>query len=70
MNLNLRQMSREEKLRAMHALWEDLAQEDEAVESPGWHGESLKETEERMQSGAERIRDWEEAKEELRRRAR
>jgi hypothetical protein len=63
-------MSREEKLRAMHALWEDLAQEDEAVESPAWHGESLKETEERMQSGVERIRDWEEAKEELRRRAR
>ncbi len=70
MNLNLGQMSRAEKLRTMHAIWEDLAQDDEAVESPAWHGEALKETEARLQAGVERIWDWEEAKEELRRRAR
>ena len=70
MNLNLGEMSREEKLQAMLAIWEDLAQDGEAVESPAWHGEALKETEERLQTGVERIWDWEEAKEELRRRAR
>ena len=70
MNLNLQEMSRQEKLRAMHVLWEDLVRDDEAVESPAWHGEVLMETEERVQAGTERIWDWEEAKEELRRRAR
>lgn len=69
MNLNLREMSREEKLRAMHALWEDLAQEEAVVESPAWHGEALKETEQRVAAGRERVWDWEEAKEELRKRA-
>jgi hypothetical protein len=64
-------MSREEKLKAMHALWENLAQDDdESIESPLWHGEVLKETEAKVQAGAERAHDWEQAKEELRRRAR
>ena len=63
-------MSRHEKLQAMHALWEDLVQEDEAVESPAWHGDALKETEERVKAGTERVWDWEAAKDELRRRAR
>ncbi len=70
MTLNIREMSRHEKLQAMHALWEDLVQEDEAVESPSWHGDALKETEERVKAGTERVWDWEAAKDELRRRAR
>ena len=70
MKVNLQEMSREEKLRAMHALWEDLAQEEDAVESPAWHGEALKETAERVEAGVERTWDWEEAKAELRKRAR
>ena len=70
MTLNIREMSRQEKLQAMHALWENLVQEDEAVESPAWHGDALKETEARVQAGTERVWDWEAAKDELRRRAR
>lgn len=70
MNLNLQEMSREEKLKAMHTLWEDLAQDDACVESPAWHGDVLKETEARMQAGLEQAQDWEKAKEELRRRRR
>lgn len=50
----------------MHALWEDLAQDEAAVESPGWHQDALRETEERVRSGEERIHDWEDAKRELR----
>ena len=67
-NIDLQQMSREEKLKAMHALWEDLARDEGAVESPAWHEEALRETEQRVAAGAELARDWEEAKNELRRR--
>lgn len=50
-------------------LWEDLARDADAVESPEWHGEILRETEERFRAGVEHVHDWEEAKEELRNRA-
>lgn len=70
MKLDLQNMSREEKLRTMHSLWEDLVRDDEAIESPTWHGDALRETEERVRSGAEKVHDWEQAKEELRKRAR
>jgi hypothetical protein len=60
--IDVQRMSREEKLKLMQALWEDLAREGDAVESPAWHGEALRETEERVRSGAEQVRDWEEAK--------
>jgi hypothetical protein len=66
---DLQRMSRGEKLKMMHALWEDLAREDDAIASPAWHGQALRETEQRMLAGAEGIRDWDEAKTELRRRA-
>jgi hypothetical protein len=69
MSIDLQQMSREEKLRVMHALWEDLARDEGAMESPAWHGDALRETEERVRSGAEQAHDWEAAKAELRRRA-
>ncbi len=65
----LQRMSREDKLKLMHALWEDLARDEDGIVSPAWHGEALRETEQRRQAGAEGIHDWEDAKTELRRRA-
>ena len=44
-NLPLDQMSFEEKLQAMEALWEDLSREPDRIESPSWHEDVLKETE-------------------------
>lgn len=70
MKLDLLTMSREQKLRAMHEIWEDLARDDQGLDSPGWHAQSLQETADRVQDGREGIRDWAEAKEELRRRMR
>jgi len=67
--IDMQRMSREEKLRVMHALWEDLARDEDALESPAWHGEALRETEERVHSGTEKVLDWDQAKAELRRRA-
>lgn len=69
MGIDLQQMTRDEKLKAMHAIWEDLAKDDDEVESPAWHGDALRETEALVRAGTERVLDWEEAKEELRRRA-
>ena len=50
-NLPLHEMSFEEKLQAMEALWEDLSREPDRIESPSWHQDLLKETERRVESG-------------------
>lgn len=66
--LEIKQMSREEKLRIMEALWEDLSNEDQSLQSPAWHESLLQETEQGVQAGQENIHDWKEAKKELRKR--
>jgi hypothetical protein len=66
--IDIGRLSREEKLRIMEALWEDLSRDEEHVESPEWHRELLEETERRRQSGREGMVDWPEAKEKLRER--
>ncbi len=64
--IEIRHLSREEKLKVMEAIWEDLSREDEAVDSPDWHQKALQETEQRLSSGQEKIVDWQSAKKELR----
>jgi len=66
--IKIRNLSREEKLRVMETIWEDLSREDEEVESPDWHQKALQETERRLNSGQEKIVDWQVAKKELRER--
>ena len=66
--LQIAQMSREEKLQALEAIWADLSKDDAQVESPAWHEDVLKETEARVAAGQERIEDWQTAKQELRKR--
>lgn len=62
----VQQMSRSEKLKLMETLWEQLTQPEDAFESPAWHGQSLKETEQRLAEGKEQVLDWETAKRQLR----
>jgi hypothetical protein len=64
--IEIKQLSREEKLRVMEAIWEDLSNEEEQVESPDWRKEALQETERRLSTGQEKIVDWQDAKKELR----
>ena len=59
-------MSREEKLRAMEVLWQEISKEEPAPESPDWHAELLEETHSRVSAGTEGRVDWEEAKRRLR----
>jgi len=66
--IEIRNLYREEKLRVMETIWEDLSREDKEVESPDWHQKALQETERRLNSGQEKIVDWQVAKKELRER--
>lgn len=66
--LEISQMSREEKLQTMEAIWIDLSRVDAEVESPAWHQQALYEAGTRVAEGQERIVDWETAKRDLRNR--
>ena len=66
--LELGKMSRSEKLETMEKLWADLSRDDASVESPSWHHDVLKETEQRFVSGLEQPVDWTTAKQKLRKR--
>ena len=61
-------LSVQEKVQTMEALWQSLSAEPEAVESPAWHEEKLRERERRIESGETTFIDWEEAKADIHRR--
>jgi hypothetical protein len=65
-NLPLHEMSVEEKLQVMEAIWADLSREPNQVESPKWHQEVLEETERRVVSGEAVFTEWETAKRSIR----
>ena len=66
--IDIARLSKEEKLRIMEDIWEDLSREEEEVDSPKWHREALAETEMLVSSGREKAVDWESAKKQLRKR--
>lgn len=59
-------MTTAEKLSAMDALWQDLSRNADKFESPIWHGDVLRQREQRVEEGKETYVDWETAKKELR----
>ena len=68
--LPLNEMTRAEKLQAMEALWDDLSRDHDALESPDWHREVLRDRDERAAAGEVEYLDWERAKAEIRERTR
>ena len=60
--LQLDALTRQEKLRAMEELWEDLTRADEQYESPDWHGDVLRAREEALKAGKDEFVPWDEAK--------
>jgi hypothetical protein len=60
--LHLDQMTLEEKLRAMEALWDDLCRREEAVPMPQWQKDLLDERERLVEHGKAQFLDWETAK--------
>jgi hypothetical protein len=66
--LPLDQMTMAEKLRAMEVLWADLSRNADSFESPAWHGDVLRERDQRIAEGKESFVAWEDAKRQLRER--
>jgi putative addiction module component (TIGR02574 family) len=66
--LPLNEMSVEEKLQTMEALWQSLSSDPATVESPAWHQEELAERERKIESGEAKFVEWEKAKADIRRR--
>ena len=65
MDINISQMSTEEKMRSMELLWDDLCSKNPDFNSPDWHRDLLKSREKRIREGKEKFLDWEQAKKEI-----
>jgi hypothetical protein len=61
----IHQMSWEEKLRALEELWDAITREGDRYESPVWHEQELKETQQRVDAAAEEAMEWATAKRDL-----
>lgn len=59
---SLSHLTRTEKLRMIGALWDDLTHDIEPFQSPAWHKDVLKETQQRVANGEVEVLDWEKAK--------
>ncbi len=65
MNVNVHDMTIEEKLRTMEMLWDAICRNVPEFPSPVWHQQLLQEREQRVREGKERFVDWEQAKREI-----
>jgi len=66
MTINLKDMTTEEKLKAMEMLWDDICRNIPDFSSPAWHEQILREREERLKQGKEKVLDWNQVKKDLR----
>ena len=64
--IDLKKMSKIEKIQAMESLWEDLCQTAGDSLSPDWHEEILMVREGAQEKGASSFSDWETAKKHIR----
>ncbi len=58
MNLNIKEMSAEEKMQAMELLWDDFCSRQPDFMSPEWHETILNEREKRFREGKDKLIDW------------
>ncbi|MFZ2447689.1 MAG: addiction module protein [Syntrophobacteraceae bacterium] len=49
--LEIKKMSRIERLQAMEALWDSLIGDEFEIESPGWHRDILEERKKKIETG-------------------
>ena len=66
--IEIKHLTRDEKLKTMEALWEALSTEEELLTSPAWHKAILRETEADFSAEKEEVLDWGQAKKALRKR--
>jgi hypothetical protein len=60
--LQIDQLSLEEKLEIMEALWEDLRSHAELMPVPQWHKDVLDRRERMLENGEASFEDWDSAK--------
>jgi hypothetical protein len=65
--LPLSEMTAEEKVETMEAIWQSLSANPDAIESPVWHERELRVREAQVAAGEAKFVDWEEAKADIRR---
>ena len=51
-----------ERLELMEVLWDGISHNERNFESPAWHAEDLRKTEERVAAGLETFHDWDDVK--------
>lgn len=61
----VKNLSVEEKLLLMEALWNDLSEKAESIEIPERHKEILDEREKKIQVGEAKFVNWEKAKKQI-----
>lgn len=66
-DLPLSELTVAQKLHLMEALWDDLAKDEETLESPDWHEEVLRDREQALATGKATLSPWEESKDRVRR---
>jgi putative addiction module component (TIGR02574 family) len=49
--LEIKKMSRAERLQTMEALWDSLTDEESKIESPEWHRDILEERKKKIEKG-------------------
>jgi len=64
--VEVKQLSKPEKLRLIEALWADLSSDDSDVGSPLWHQDALREAARLHAEGKAIFSDWSAAKERIR----
>jgi len=64
--LDVKTLSKVEKLRLIEALWADLSAEDAGIVSPQWHQDALHEAEQLHAEGKAAFSDWSQAKKRIR----
>lgn len=64
-SLPLNEMTVEEKLQVMEAIWDDLSQHADEMKPPAWHAQVLAEREAAIARGEEQFEDWEAAREKI-----
>ncbi len=65
MSLNLKEMTTNEKLRAMELLWDDICKDVPELSSPAWHEDILKKREKDLNDGKDKFVDWDQAKKDI-----
>ena len=64
--LPLKEMSLEEKFITIETLWDDIIHNSPEFSSPAWHEKVLKERDTKIETGEDKLIDWEKAKVSLR----